>query len=394
MLAALAFCAFSAQAQTDQMLPATGGPGGGQYAARCAEGAILTGFDLRTGDDVDAIRPLCAAVRSPTDAGRIDPWPTQFGGNGGGPRSLVCPGDAPLVIGMAVAAEGVKTVIVNNIHLFCGPALAHQMPAANPTVVFDGPPARHTNAVILPQTGNSVQRTGSGRAQICPDGLVAVGINGRSGIWLDALGLVCGAPPAAARPAAPANTTPGNAGKRPVTLGRAKPRAAPIAQRFASRAAIDAARMTPLSTQNEPPICASARSARARHAPTAPALEKRCAAARASAPPAPAASAPTAVPADNSNHRAFAPPQFNDGARLWACIDAAEGQANEGACLGLKAGKAYCRMQGFSDVQPGADGALGVTVKRAPAGAKVRAIGGDACTDGDCTTISELTCAP
>jgi hypothetical protein len=48
-----------------------------------------------------------------------------------------------------------------------------------PTVSFDGPvndyPGRY-----------STQR--------CPEGLVAVGIHGRSGVWLDAVGLICGAP--------------------------------------------------------------------------------------------------------------------------------------------------------------------------------------------------------
>lgn len=394
VLAALSFCALSAHAQTDQMLPPTGGPGGGQYTARCAAREILTGFDLRTGDDVDAIKPLCMAVRGPSEAGPIDPYPSQFGGNGGGPRRLVCPGNTPLVVGMAVLAEGVQTLIVNNIHLFCGPALANQKPAANPTVVFDGPSAHHAAAVILQETGNTVQRTGSDRAQICPDGLVAVGINGRSGVWLDAVGLICGALPEAARPAQPANITPGNVGKPPVSLGRVKSADSRIAERAGSHAAVDTAIAAQEPLQDDPPICASARSARARNSPAAPGLEKQCAFARTHAAPAAASPEPPAVPADGAGNRAFAPPVFNDGARLWACADAAEAQANDGACAGLKAGKAYCRMQGFSDVQPGADGSLGVTVKRAQAGTKVRAIDGDACAANDCTAISELVCAP
>src|SRR3954463_8121577 len=45
--------------QPDQILPAMGGPGGGQFFARCIQSDVLTGFDLTTGDDVDSITPIC-----------------------------------------------------------------------------------------------------------------------------------------------------------------------------------------------------------------------------------------------------------------------------------------------------------------------------------------------
>lgn len=280
-LAALMFFALSAHAQTDQILPATGGPGGGQYAARCAAGEILTGFDLRTGDDVDAIQPLCMSVRGPSEAGPVRPYPEKFGGDGGGARRLVCPDNAPLVVGMAVAAEGVKTVIVNNIHLFCGPALVDQVPAANPTVVFDGPPAQYSDAIIL-ETGNMVQHYDSEGTQTCPAGLVAVGINGRSGVWLDAVGLICGAPPVVAQ-VGPVNITPGNVGKPPVSLGRKRTAPLPITQQADSRPAIDAATTGKTRQQRDPPVCVSARNARATNSPAAPGLEKQCEFARAHA---------------------------------------------------------------------------------------------------------------
>lgn len=283
VLAALTFCALSAQAQTDQMLPATGGPGGGQYAARCAAGEILTGFDLRTGDDVDAIQPLCTVPRGPGEAGPIQPYPAKFGGNGGGARRLICPGNTPLVVGMAVAAEGVKTVIVNNIHLFCGAALAGQAPAANPTVMFDGPPAQYSDAIIF-ETGNIVQHYDSEGTQTCPAGLVAVGINGRSGKWLDAVGLICGAPPAMAQvQAVPANVTPGNVGKPPVSLGRKRTVSSQIMQRADSHVPIDAGTTSRTRQQRDPPVCASARNARATNSPAAQGLEKQCEFARAHA---------------------------------------------------------------------------------------------------------------
>lgn len=277
-LMAMMLFAFSAQAQTDQILPPIGGLGGGQYTARCAGDQILTGFDLRTGDDVDAIRPLCVAVRGPTDVGPINPYPSQFGGNGGGPRRLACPSKDPLVVGLYVIAEGVKTVVVNNIHLFCGPAVANQTPAANPTAVFDGPKANDTDTAI--SIGNEVRYAGGGKyPQVCPSGLVAVGINGRSGKWLDAVGLTCGAPPSIAQ-SAPTNVTPGNLGKPPVSLGRKESTHASINQRVEDDAPIGAMTTTNVRQQRDPPICASARSARAKNSPAALGLEKQCAFAR------------------------------------------------------------------------------------------------------------------
>lgn len=278
LVAALLLHAQTACAQVDQVLDATGGEGGAQYVARCPAGDVLTGFDLRVGDDVDAIRPLCRAAHGPTQTGPVEPYPSQFGGNGGGPRRIVCPDDAPLIVGMGVKAEGVKTIIVNNVHLYCGSVAVNQAPTANPSVVFDGPPAHYSDAIIA-QTGNSVQYRGSALPQTCPEDLVAVGINGRSGMWLDAVGLICGALPPAARPPAPLNIVPGNAGKPPVSLGKAKRTQPPIAAPIASHAAIDAA----LAGQTEPPICAAARSAKEHKSPAAPGLERQCAAVRAKA---------------------------------------------------------------------------------------------------------------
>jgi hypothetical protein len=44
-------------------LPALGGTGGGQFQDACAAGRLLGGFELRAGDDVDAIRPICIAKK-------------------------------------------------------------------------------------------------------------------------------------------------------------------------------------------------------------------------------------------------------------------------------------------------------------------------------------------
>src|SRR5205807_4206394 len=114
--AAMLFFVLSAQAQTDVILPPIGGGGGGQFVGRCPQGQLLTGFKLRAGDWVDAIRPICVNAYGPAEVAPIIFLPygnNMFGGNGGDPRELVCPRDAPIVIGMDVKAEGLHVISVN-----------------------------------------------------------------------------------------------------------------------------------------------------------------------------------------------------------------------------------------------------------------------------------------
>lgn len=194
--AALLFFVLSAQAQTDVILPPIGGTGGGQFVAPCPQGQLLTGFELRTGDDVDAIRPICVTAYGPADVGPLVPGVTSFGGNGGGPRQLLCPKDAPVVTGMFVRAEGVDTLSVNNIHLWCGVVAATQNLSELPNAVFDGPLQKHNGKdFIWEKDLMQVSDT-----QYCPAGLVAIGINGRSGALLDSVGLICGKPKLTPKP--------------------------------------------------------------------------------------------------------------------------------------------------------------------------------------------------
>lgn len=193
-----------------EFLPVLGGPGGGQFKAPCNAGEMLAGFELRTGDDVDAIRPVCVIATGPsaigprpltTDSGLVGQSgglfdtpqlaPGWYGGTGGHIERLLCPDSAPVVIGIDVAAEGVDTIVVNNIHLFCAQAAAGQVAAANPSNVFDAPGYTPTAGAFGLNGSDARVRSGSER---CPEGQLAVGLHGRSGRWLDAMGLICDAP--------------------------------------------------------------------------------------------------------------------------------------------------------------------------------------------------------
>src|SRR5262245_32212513 len=64
---AVLFFLLPAQARADVALGAYGGGGGGPFSARCPRGQLLTGFELRAGDQVDAIRPLCVTASGPRE---------------------------------------------------------------------------------------------------------------------------------------------------------------------------------------------------------------------------------------------------------------------------------------------------------------------------------------
>ncbi len=252
--AAMLFFVLSAQAQTDVILPPIGGNGGNHFNARCPQGQLLAGVELRTGDDVDAIRPLCVTAHGPAEVGPPVPGGIWFGGNGGSPRQLVCPRDAPIVTNMSVRAQGVDTVVVDRFILECGTAATTQRKydQSYPSHVgFE----EHDLNYAYTHPGQSFLGLGSRPDKVpetygyqrCADyGLVAVGINGRSGVWLDAVGLICGSP----------TLTPKAAPPEPVkAIGRVK---------------------LPPTGAPPRPICEVAREARARNSPAAPGLEAQC----------------------------------------------------------------------------------------------------------------------
>ena len=240
--AAMLFFVPSSQAQIDARLPPIGGGGGGEFVARCPQGQFLTGFELRTGDDVDAIRVICATAFGPADVGPPVPGGISFGGTGGGdPKPLVCPPNAPIVTGMYVFAWGEKTVTVSNIGLFCGLAATTQTTSESPTVEVYGAVTKFTSKPVQKVSGT----------QRCPTSLVAVGISGRYGIWVDAVGLICGVP--TLTPKAASAQPPPSPGVK--TLGRVN---------------------APLTDAPPRLTCDVAREARTRNNPAAAGLEEKC----------------------------------------------------------------------------------------------------------------------
>jgi hypothetical protein len=163
---------------------------------------------------------------------------TVTAGVGGHPIQLLCPTSTPIMIGLdagtkqggysATSINDIFTVL-SSIHLYCGQAIPVQKLPDLPNAIFD-----------TPVTSDSIPGV---QHQACPAGQVAVGVHGRAGNFLDAVGLICGAP---------RKDTSG------VALGRVQP-------------------TTPAQDVS---ICERAQAARARNSPSAPALEAQCNASR------------------------------------------------------------------------------------------------------------------
>ncbi len=188
------------------------------------------------------------------------------GAGRGGIRRVDCDVPAPgqagetavtrkVVTGMYLEAEGVDVVVVNSVTLLCeyfppyqtnyGPGRDFRTKPEVETSqqTFEGPRYNEVHT----GTFDSRAAEGSGRS-VCgatisgSNATVAVGIHGRAGKWLDALGVIC---------------------EDPKLL---------VAVRPVARAQL------PLGTPLYPvlPICEAAQQARARNSAAAPGLEERC----------------------------------------------------------------------------------------------------------------------
>src|SRR5688500_12105047 len=104
--------------RAEAFLRLIGGDRGGQFIAPCPAGQNLLGFELRAGDTVDAIRPVCVFAFGPSEisnrsltndsglvpvpgafAGIINAQqvaPGWFGGPGGGIVRVLCPASTPI----------------------------------------------------------------------------------------------------------------------------------------------------------------------------------------------------------------------------------------------------------------------------------------------------------
>jgi hypothetical protein len=163
-------CLLSIPASANTKFPARGGVGDHGFEDVCPPGEYMVGIAARVGAWMDRLRVACAAMN------REGKWgPRHFpensrGGRGGSPVEAYC-GDGEVIAAMK-AFSVAKPKAVSDIHFTCR------------TV------ATGKNRVLYIES-TTVNPHGL-RLQQCPDGEIAVGLHGRHGIHVNAVGLICG----------------------------------------------------------------------------------------------------------------------------------------------------------------------------------------------------------
>lgn len=180
LVSLLSIWSFAIPAAQATDMPVTGGPGGGGFRSDC-RGGFLAGFNFRSGAFVDAIAPKCASfIDAQHEFGPRSALMLK-GGNGGGPTSKECD-RASYVAGIkfGFTRDGDRPKYIDYVELIC-------------KAVGGGQETR-----VCLDTGNGCPDAHPARpslravTQRCSDSEAATGIHGRSGAFVDALGLICG----------------------------------------------------------------------------------------------------------------------------------------------------------------------------------------------------------
>ncbi len=171
-------------------LPVLGGAGGEHFEYQCADNGYLVGVRAYVGDWIDNVQAVCAKYDPVT--GRMSAKAAEgpiFGGaagksntSGNGRTFSPCVRDQ-LIYSVDVV-ETKNESVLGRIRLAClfSTTLKRPTSSESPNVIE----LAGRNDFKGRGLGSSVKYA------VCPAGLVAVGIRGRSGLYLDAFGLICG----------------------------------------------------------------------------------------------------------------------------------------------------------------------------------------------------------
>ena len=169
-LAMLVFVLIGLSPVTAKEFAPEGGSGGVLFRDLCPNGQYLVGTNAHTGNVVDQISITCASVNPDGSTGAQFHGPNRGGPGGSAPTQTTC-GDHEIISAMGLLPGDVPPLTVIRLIIF--------------NCVSTTGTARHNldigNAPFFP----TIQ-------QNCADGEAATGVQGRSGIYVDALGLICG----------------------------------------------------------------------------------------------------------------------------------------------------------------------------------------------------------
>jgi hypothetical protein len=167
--------------------PAFGGSGGQQFIARCPANTSVTGVEARTGAYVNYIAPLC------------DGRAILGGGGGGDSRSALCPAGS-VVRSMAVTSLRSSNHLLKALILDCAARGSRVRTASIPLDTpgaFTSPTGTVGNIALLVAGPVGAIRMGENLNKNYPKGTLScgskdiIGLQGRSGAAVDALGLIC-----------------------------------------------------------------------------------------------------------------------------------------------------------------------------------------------------------
>ena len=173
-----------------------GGPGGAYFRSDCS-GDYVVGVYVRSGAWIDAVGLKCAPLLVNERRFKHPAWNKPYhGGGGGAPQpDGVCPSDRYVSgIKFGYTREGSDPRYVDYIELTCTPVEGGEPPnqvcLQTGNGCWDNPPSEPGGVIASFQP--------SPFTQSCPSGEAATGLHGRSGRFVDALGLICGPKPVAA----------------------------------------------------------------------------------------------------------------------------------------------------------------------------------------------------
>lgn len=153
-----------------------GGPGGAPYRLECPSGQYMTGVEGRRGAWIDAIAPRCAVWdRTSHTPGIVTTL--NFAGGRGGEQAIAYCVNAPLINALYVQKTRTETPFVDALQLWC----RDKSGQVREDAIFNG----------AGEIGGS-----DGALLQCPYDQVAVGLHGRAGDFVDAVGLICAPAPA------------------------------------------------------------------------------------------------------------------------------------------------------------------------------------------------------
>jgi len=162
-----------------------GGPGGGNFRDQCGAGQYLSGVSVRQGTLLDAVVPFCAAFNAKTGLLGAPGFPmNHHGGSGGGLAGPISCNNDQYVSGMMFGytndSQSGRPKYIASIQLQCKP--------------------------IRPGSKSQTRTIGAGgrlshQGYSCRDDEAVIGMIGRSGAYVDALGMICGPRPVATGPA-------------------------------------------------------------------------------------------------------------------------------------------------------------------------------------------------